>query len=210
MWSTPTEAAPGGSFLRERQLLMKKQGTGPDTPGPDEQANHPHPDELSDLPDGQTDWEYLARMTGEQAHRNALADEDSYPMTSAQLARMRRAPNPRAIRDRLKMTQPEFARQFQVSVGTLRDWEQGLHLPDSAATAYLRVIEQIPAAVLWALRSSEPGRGVQAIVRVRPDLSLNEPATFVITGSLKATWRTEANTATLDIESTQEAAERAA
>jgi putative transcriptional regulator len=103
---------------------------------------------MSDLPEGQTDWEYLVGMTGEQAHRNALADADSQPMTSAQLARMRRAPNPRAIRDRLEMTQQEFARQFQISVGTLRDWEQGLHLPDSAATAYLRVIEQIPTAVM--------------------------------------------------------------
>jgi putative transcriptional regulator len=96
-------------------------------------------------------------MTDEEAYRNALADEESRPMTAAQLARLRRAPNPRTIRERLKMTQMEFAREFQISVGTLRDWEQGLHLPDSAATAYLRVIEQIPEAVVQALHRSVPG-----------------------------------------------------
>jgi putative transcriptional regulator len=80
-------------------------------------------------------------------------------MTPERLARMRRAPNPRAIRERLKMTRREFARQFQISIDTLRDWEQGLHLPDSAAIAYLRVIEQIPDAVMQALRASVPGQG---------------------------------------------------
>jgi putative transcriptional regulator len=69
---------------------------------------------------------------------------------------MRRAPNPRAIRQRLGMTQKQFARQFQISVGTLRDWEQGLHLPDSTATAFLRVIERDPEAVLRALHPDAP------------------------------------------------------
>jgi putative transcriptional regulator len=96
-------------------------------------------------------------MTDEEAYRNALADQDSQPMTPTQLARMRRAPNPRTIRERLKMTQLEFARVFQISVGALRDWEQGLHLPDSASTAYLRVIEQIPEAVVQAHHRSVPG-----------------------------------------------------
>ncbi|MDQ3227189.1 MAG: helix-turn-helix domain-containing protein [Chloroflexota bacterium] len=95
-------------------------------------------------------------MTDEEAFQNALADEDSQPMTPQQLARMRRAPNPRAIRDRMGLTQREFARQFQIAVGTLRDWEQGLHVPDSTATAFLRVIERDPEAVLRALHRSAP------------------------------------------------------
>ena len=83
-------------------------------------------------------------MTDEEAYRNALDDEESQPMTPAQLARMRRAPNLSEIRRRLGLTQVQFARRFQIALGTLRDWEQGVHLPDTTANAYLRVIEQAP------------------------------------------------------------------
>ena len=77
-------------------------------------------------------------MSDEEALRNALADPDSQPLPPEQLARMRRAPDPLAIRQRLGLTQEAFARRYQIAVGTLRDWEQGVHLPDSASTASLR------------------------------------------------------------------------
>ena len=112
------------------------------------------------LDDG-TDWDRVLAMTDEEAYRNALADADSPPLTPEQLARMRRAPNPRLIRQRLGMTQKEFARQFQIPVGTLRDWEQGIHLPDSTATAFLRVIEREAEAVLRALHPGEPEHEVK-------------------------------------------------
>ena len=105
-----------------------------------------------DLLAGQeTDWAYLKAMTDDEAHRNALADEDNPPLTDAQLARMRRVPRPREIRERLGLTRREFSKQFQIALGTLRDWEQGARRPDSAAKAYLRVIEQDPTAVLAVL-----------------------------------------------------------
>jgi putative transcriptional regulator len=118
-------------------------------------AEPPAPDVPNDLLEDGTDWDRVLAMSDEEAYRNALADEDSQPMTPKQLARMRRAPNPKAIRQLLGMNQEDFARQFQIAVGTLRDWEQGLHLPDSAAIAYLRVIERDPQAVLRALRPVE-------------------------------------------------------
>jgi putative transcriptional regulator len=95
----------------------------------------------------ETDWAYLEAMTDEEAHAN----EDNPPLTDEQLARMRRVPRPKDIRERLGLTQREFARQFQIALGTLRDWEQGTRRPDSAAKAYLRVIEHNPAAVRAAL-----------------------------------------------------------
>ena len=49
-----------------------------------------------------------------------------------------------------------IARRFQIAIGTLRDWEQGVHVPDSAATAYLRVIAQDPDGVARALAASIP------------------------------------------------------
>lgn len=96
---------------------------------------------------GKTDWTRIAALTGEQALQNALADPDNPPLTDEQLARMRRVPNPQEIRQQLGLTQREFAQQFQIALGTLRDWEQGARRPDSAAKAYLRVIAATPDTV---------------------------------------------------------------
>jgi putative transcriptional regulator len=103
-----------------------------------------------------TDWARLAAMTDEEAHQNALADPDNPPLTDEQLSRMRRVPNPREIREQLGLTQRDFARKFEIALGTLRDWEQGTRRPDSAARAYMRVIQHNPDAVLEALDRSRP------------------------------------------------------
>ena len=52
-----------------------------------------------------------------------------------------------AVRERLGMTQEEFAATFGVSVATLRNWEQGRRLPRGPARVLLQVIAQEPAAV---------------------------------------------------------------
>ena len=96
---------------------------------------------------GKTDWTRVAALTGEQALQNALTDPDNPPLTDDQLARMCRVPDPQEIRQRLGLTQREFSQQFQIALGTLRDWEQGARRPDSAAKAYLRVIAAAPDTV---------------------------------------------------------------
>lgn len=115
-------------------------------------------DDLDRASEGQTDWSYLEAMTDEEAHRNAVADEDNPPLTADQLSRMRRVPNPKKIRLGLNLTQEEFARQFHIALGTLRDWEQGVRRPDSTARAYLRVIERNPEAVVEALDATRTAR----------------------------------------------------
>ncbi|NDG49201.1 MAG: helix-turn-helix domain-containing protein, partial [Rhodospirillales bacterium] len=60
-------------------------------------------------------------------------------------------PDVRAIRGRLKLTQPAFARRFGLPVGTVRDWEQGRAVPDQAARVLLRIIEREPEAVQRAV-----------------------------------------------------------
>ena len=107
---------------------------------------------------GKTDWTRVEALTGEQALQNALADPDNPPLTDEQLARMRRVPDPQEIRQRLGLTQREFSRQFQIALGTLRDWEQGARRPDSAAKAYLRVIAAAPDAVRRILQTEESQR----------------------------------------------------
>jgi putative transcriptional regulator len=115
---------------------------------------------LQEMPDGstrpyvsptRTDWARLEAMTEEEIEANALSDPDNLPLTPEELARMRRVPDPRRIRERLKLTQEQFAERFEIPLGTLRDWEQGVCLPDRAARTLLRVIEQDPEAVINAL-----------------------------------------------------------
>jgi putative transcriptional regulator len=98
-----------------------------------------------------TDWARLEAMTEEEIEANALSDPDNPPLTDEELARMRPAPNPRRIRERLKLTQEQFAERFEIPLGTLRDWEQGASYPDSAAKTLLRVIDKDPDAVITAL-----------------------------------------------------------
>lgn len=57
----------------------------------------------------------------------------------------------KAIRGRLHLTQPEFAAMIGISVGTLRNWEQGRRMPDGPAMALLQVAFRDPEAVLRAL-----------------------------------------------------------
>jgi putative transcriptional regulator len=101
-----------------------------------------------------TDWARLEAMTEEEIEANALADPDNPPITPEELARMRRVPNPKRIREKLQLTQEAFAERFEIPLGTLRDWEQGASFPYGAARTLLRVIEQDPEAVANALARS--------------------------------------------------------
>lgn len=58
----------------------------------------------------------------------------------------------RAIRNKLGMTQREFAARFGFSINTLRHWEQGKRQPEGPTRAYLLVIDRAPDAVQRALR----------------------------------------------------------
>jgi putative transcriptional regulator len=56
-----------------------------------------------------------------------------------------------AIRAKLGMSQPEFARAFSLNLAALRDWEQRRHAPRGPALALLRIIEREPEAARRAL-----------------------------------------------------------
>ena len=60
----------------------------------------------------------------------------------------------RAIRQKLRMTQEEFAGTFGFSVNTLRHWEQGKRQPEGPTRAYLLVIARAPKAVQKALKAA--------------------------------------------------------
>lgn len=99
------------------------------------------------LPRGKTDWARLDAMTEEEVMAAALSDPDAQPLTPEQLARMRRVSRVKVLRQRLDMTQTEFAEAFHLPITTLRDWEQHRSTPDAPARALLLAIERDPKAM---------------------------------------------------------------
>ena len=97
------------------------------------------------------DWSRFDAMTDEERHAAAMADPDARPMTDEEWARAPKTPRVAIIRRAFKLSQEEFAAQFHIPIGTLRDWEQGRKEPDAAAKAYLRVIASAPDTVRKAL-----------------------------------------------------------
>jgi putative transcriptional regulator len=60
----------------------------------------------------------------------------------------------KAVRTGLRMSQSEFARTFGFNPRVVQDWEQGRRQPETAARAYLLVIQRNPKAVTAALSVS--------------------------------------------------------
>jgi putative transcriptional regulator len=55
---------------------------------------------------------------------------------------------PKQIRERLNLTQEQFAQRLRVSVRTLQDWEQGRRQPTGPALSLLRIADQEPDVFL--------------------------------------------------------------
>ena len=55
------------------------------------------------------------------------------------------------LRERLSLTQQQFAARFGFSVATLRHWERGDRSPSGASLVLLNVIDRNPGAVMQAL-----------------------------------------------------------
>jgi putative transcriptional regulator len=57
-------------------------------------------------------------------------------------------PDVARLRDQLGLSQSKMAAMMGISVGTLRNWEQGRRRPDGPARTLLRVAAKHPEAVL--------------------------------------------------------------
>jgi len=57
----------------------------------------------------------------------------------------------RNLRRSLNLSQPEFARLVHVSVGTIRNWEQGRREPEGPAFALLQALTNDPQHVIAAI-----------------------------------------------------------
>ncbi len=62
-------------------------------------------------------------------------------------------PEIKTVRDKLNVSQNDFALMIGVSVRTLQNWEQGRRTPEGPAKALLRIASRNPSAVLDALHT---------------------------------------------------------
>lgn len=81
--------------------------------------------------------------TEAQIAQHAAQDETEAMQDAAKFARR--------VRRRLGFSQAEFATRIDVSLETIRNWEQGKRSPTGAAKALLKILDKAPEAALAAL-----------------------------------------------------------
>lgn len=64
----------------------------------------------------------------------------------------------RGLREKHGLSQSRFAALMGISVGTLRNWEQGRRKPEGSARILLRVVEKHPEAVFDVVASGAAER----------------------------------------------------
>ena len=105
-------------------------------------------------PVGETDWRRVEAMTEAEVAPAAAADPDAQPLTPRELAALRPVSPVKLLRQRLGLSQVQFAQAYSIPIGTLRDWEQQRSKPDAPALALLRAIEREPETMARLLRQA--------------------------------------------------------
>ncbi|BBI91029.1 helix-turn-helix domain-containing protein [Serratia symbiotica] len=95
------------------------------------------------------DAKLFDRLKESMAQMNEIIDGERAPSREFQVS----AVQVKTIRQATGLSQPVFAALISVSVGTLKNWEQGRREPTGPAKALLRAIERDPQHVLPALSS---------------------------------------------------------
>ena len=86
----------------------------------------------------------LDAMTDEQITAAAESDLDNPPLTDEEIARLRAKRIVRHARERAGMSQAKFAEAFAVSLGRIRDLEQGRNVPDPVLVSFLALVADDP------------------------------------------------------------------
>lgn len=95
-------------------------------------------------PVGRINPEQVDATTEADIAKQKVADDADAMLDAAKFARR--------VRRRLGFSQAEFAERIDVSLDTIRNWEQGKRCPTGAAKALLKVLDKAPEAALAALR----------------------------------------------------------
>jgi len=74
-------------------------------------------------------------------------------------------PNIKRIRTSYDLSQDQFAAMLGISLGTLRNWEQGRRVPEGPARVLLQVAASHPEAILDVVRPTSKKRAASATTR---------------------------------------------
>jgi putative transcriptional regulator len=94
-------------------------------------------------PVGRIDVKRVDATTEADIAKHQAEDDANAMLDAAKFARR--------VRRRLGFSQAEFAERIEVSLDTIRNWEQGKRCPTGAAKALLKVLDRAPEAALAAL-----------------------------------------------------------
>ena len=101
------------------------------------------PVSLAGLPKGRVDKHRMDATSEREIALQMAADDAEAMQDVAKFARR--------VRKRLGLSQLEFSHRIDVSLETIRNWEQGKRRPTGAAKALLKVLDKAPEAALSAL-----------------------------------------------------------
>jgi putative transcriptional regulator len=97
--------------------------------------------------ESRTDWDRVDRMTDDEIEAAALSDPDAQPLTDEQLAECFRPGMLRVARERLGLSQKQFAQRFHIQLRALRNWEEGRNVSSEPSGAYLQMVKAVLAAL---------------------------------------------------------------
>lgn len=123
-------------------------------------------------PDPHIDRSRFGKGTRAQANAEAAAEKKRLGLTG-RYKRFRAhidgnvydvpIPDVRALRERLRLSQAEFAERFHLSQRTVQQWEQHRAMPDMPARVLLKVIQRAPEVV--AAAAAEVRKEMRAVRR---------------------------------------------
>jgi putative transcriptional regulator len=86
--------------------------------------------------------------------------KEAQAITQGEMAASRRfeaaLPDVKAVREKIGLTQSEFAQLMRVSVKTLQNWEQRRRHPTGPAAALLKIVSTAPEVAIKSLHSPAP------------------------------------------------------
>lgn len=94
-------------------------------------------------PVGRIDVKRVDETSEAEIAKHQAEDDANAMLNAAKFARR--------VRRRLGFSQAEFAERIDVSLDTIRNWEQGKRCPTGAAKALLKVLDKAPEVALAAL-----------------------------------------------------------
>jgi putative transcriptional regulator len=106
---------------------------------------------------GRVNWKILNATAEEDIARHA-EDDSSTEGEDFRLWRKVIPLDVAAIRAKTKLSQVRFARAFQISPHTLRNWEQGRRVPEGPARVLLTAIDRDPRTMLRLLKPEAAAR----------------------------------------------------